>query len=129
MWHQRLGHINDRYLEKTSRAVLDLEDIEKKKGQIIHDSINCIACCKGKLAKKTIPSKQSPRATEVGERVHVDIDGPVGASSIEKHIYQVLFKDEYSNFRFVYTMKSRDETYGNMKKVVSSIMAETKMPV
>lgn len=55
-----------------------------------------MSCCLGKQQKFNIPRKESPRANEVGELLHMDIGGPVGAKTLAGNQYYILFKDEYS---------------------------------
>lgn len=129
LWHQRMGHINDRYLTKTSQAVIGMGELSLDRNKNLHDKIKCQACCIGKQTKKSIPLRQTPKASEIGQRLHVDIGGPVGATTISGGKYYILFKDEFTNYRFIFIMKSREEAHDNVKKVVAMIMADTKMNV
>lgn len=125
-----LGHINNRYLMKTSKAVREMEIVEESKSSNSpREVISCQAFCVGKQSKKSMPSRQSPRAQEVGQRVHVDIGGPVGATSLGGGKYYIPFKDEFSSYRFIYVMKSREEAYECIKKVVATIVADAKKNV
>lgn len=127
LWHQRMGHINTKYLVKTSKAVQGMEGLkEDRPDGSPHDTIKCQACCIGKQAKRPIPSRRSPRAEEVGQRVHVDVGGPVGATTLSGGKYYIIFKDEFSNYRFLFVMKSREEAHECIKKVVVAIIAYTK---
>lgn len=71
-----------------------------------------------------MPRASHPRAKVVGERVHVDICGPVGATTLQAKQYFILFKDEYSTFRWIYLMKSKDQAYDFLMKCVNEIEAE-----
>lgn len=78
------------------------------------------------VVSASIPLRQPPRATETGQRVHVDIGCLVGATTIGGGNYHVLSKDEYTTFRFIHIMKSRDETFDRIKKVVARFNADCK---
>lgn len=103
-----------------------LENMEKLKlTKSSYDKVDCVACCKGKLTKLNTPSRSEPRVQEIGERLHVDIGGSVDQSTISGADYYILFKDEYSNFRFIYILKSRDEAFDCIRKTVSQIKSDT----
>lgn len=131
LWHERCGHINVDYLLKTAKSVQGLEDLQNVKlsNNKSYESIDCVSCCKGKLAKQHLPRRSSEQATEVGERVHMDIGGPLGIATFNGDFYYLLLKDEYSSYRFVYTMKSRNEAFDHIKATVARIKAETKQDV
>lgn len=131
LWHERMGHINKATVLKTSKAVNGMGKIDHKRSQTrgLADRIDCESCKMGKQSKFPIPLSRRDRAKEVGERVHLDICGPVGEPTISGHKYFILFKDEYSNFRFIYFMKSREEAYECIRKTVARISADTKMHV
>lgn len=60
LWHQRMAHVNTRYLSKTSLAVVGMEELKADKNRSVHEKIDCQACCVGKQAKKSISSRQTP---------------------------------------------------------------------
>lgn len=122
-----MGHINNAYLKKTAACVKGFDKIEKVSlAKSSYDVIDCIACCKGKLAKLPTLLRTEPRATDIGERLHVDIGGPVGQSTPGGCDYYILFKDEFTNFRFIFILKSRSEAYDCIRKTLSRIMADTQ---
>lgn len=87
--------------------------------------INCDACLLAKHAMLPIPIFSRERATKVGECVHMDICGPVGAETVAGSKYFLLLKDEFSNYRFIYFMKTREEAYDNIKDCVAQVFADT----
>lgn len=128
LWHRRFGHINKQTIINTAGAVLGMTGLN---GIIIKDGsegdkISCLPCAMGKQTRSKIPSSSRERAKEIGEYIHMDICGPIGEATLNGGKYFFLLKDEYSNFRFVYIMKSRDEAFECLKKTVARIMAETK---
>lgn len=90
------------------------------------DIVSCDACCMAKRARVTIPRSTSARATEVGENVHFDICGPVGAETLGGSRYFILFKDEFSNFRSIHMMESRSEAYDIIRANVNWMKIEAK---
>ena len=128
LWHQRMAHVNDKYLLKTSAVVEGMTIQESNEACTSFNATKCAACCLGKQTRAHAPSRTSERAQEVGQRVHVDIS-EIGTRSYDGGRYFILFKDEMSNFRFVYVMKSRSEAFENIRKVVAQIAADTKMNV
>jgi len=92
----------------------------------VGDTISCQSCCIGKMSTLPTPLSTRQRATEVGQSLHSDICGPLGSPSLSGSNYIVIFKDEYSNFRFVYCLKSRSEAHDCLKKTIALIRAETE---
>lgn len=130
VWHERMGHINKNYVINTSKVVKGLSEITQNKStNSVAQVIDCTACCKGKMAKQPLPNRTSQRATEVGKRIHADIGGPVGASTYNQETYYILFKDEYSTFRFAWLMKSREEAFKRIEDVIRHIKANTNKEI
>lgn len=130
LWHERFGHINLPYLIKTASAVEGLTKLRSSKAPNSGCKvIECDGCAMGKLQRVHTPVRTTPRAGEVGECLHVDIGGPVGAKTLSNKSYYLLAKDEFSNYRFIATMKSRDETYDELRKIVARVKADTKQSV
>jgi len=129
MWHNRFGHINKRTILKMANEG-HVEGLEEIRGQQLAksktlDTIDCESCQKRKMSKLTIPLSTRTRSTRVGEVVHSDICGPLGKTSISGANYIVLFKDEASNYRFIYCVKTREETFECLKKTYARILADT----
>lgn len=53
----------------------------------------------------------------------------MGANSLGGGKYYIIFKDEFSNFRLLFIMKSREEAYDCIRKVVVIMMTDTKKNV
>ena len=65
------------------------------------DSELCEGCVYGKTHRRQFGTRI--RATKPGEVFHTDVCGPF-CYSLSNYRYFVLFKDDYSGFRFVYFM-------------------------
>lgn len=113
-WHIDLGHMN--YNDITKLA-------EVTKGMTINKStepVTCVVCKENKMTKQ--PSSQDDKptlATEALQRVHSDIQGPIGPPSREGHRYIINFVDEYSSMLFVYFLRSKDEATTAFKQFLS----------
>lgn len=89
LWHQRLGHVNERTIEnmvKTKSAINMKCDLNKKESTRCR-SVDCDASTLGKQARKTFPLSSRERAKKPGERIHVDLCGPIGEVSITGGTY------------------------------------------
>lgn len=131
LWHERFGHINKNSVVKTSKAVLGMNKLDDflSKNKDERSKIDCISCRIGKQSRLHFPSSSQERATSVGKAIHMDICGPFGEGSAEVKQYFILFKDEYSNYRFIYFLKSRDEAFDCIRETVATIYAETQKEV
>lgn len=100
LWHERLAHQNFKQVRK----------ILKKAGIVTNGNDQfCKACAKGKACKKAFP-KSTTRTKEVAELIHADLCGPMETNSLGGAKYFLLFKDDYSGYRKVYFLKTKEET-------------------
>ena len=100
LWHKRLGHTSYRKVkEMLSRAGVE-HDAEVE---------ICDACYKSK-SKRYISKDPMPRASRIGEIIHTDVFSvkPIG---INKERYFVLFTDDYSRARWMFTLKYKGEAH------------------
>lgn len=129
LWHERLGHVSRSTIVQMKKvgAVEGLEQCSFPSDAKASDRkvINCESCCQAKLARQPIPLSHSDRASRVGQVMHADICGPIGTATLSGAKYILLVKDEFSNYRFIYLMKSRDEAYECLRKVVIQLKADT----
>jgi hypothetical protein len=96
--HERFGHVNKRTLVDTANrkneSVIGFSDPSlslPKEGLV--ERIDCEACVLGKQARKHFICSNRSRVTTVGQRVHVDLCGPIGTETRYGCRYFVLFKD------------------------------------
>lgn len=130
LWHNRLGHNNRRNIRSMSQkgAAVGLPKLQGavRAARTAMQVINCRSCPLGKLAKLPIPSRSKPRSEVVGERLHVDICGPLGKPTLAGGNYIVLFKDEASNYRLVYIVRSRESAYDCLRSAVTFFESKNK---
>lgn len=98
LWHCRLAHNyrNNIVNMSKNRAAIGLPDFGEalQKQRTSQDVIKCISCSLGKQARMSFPRRSKPRATKIGERIHIDMCGPVDVSTLAGSKYFVLLKDE-----------------------------------
>ena len=106
LWHRRLG-----YLHHGTLKILQQISTGLPKGTLAQ-SDQCKGCTMGKFVKTTFHEKEN-RASMLLERIHTDVCGPLSVSSIEKHMYYVIFVDDYSRRCWIFFMQNKSETFSN----------------
>lgn len=96
-----MGHIGVKGLTSAVNGI-SFDD----SGEETHSS--CSTCAKANIKRFPFPRIASTRATNLLERIHCDICGPL-PPCYGSYQYFILFIDCYSRFIFVCFMKSRDE--------------------
>lgn len=117
-WHRTLGHANkERIIKCIENHELTVKATEKDQ------DIDCPDCPPGKGRHATHPSI-GRRAQEVGERVFIDLAGPI-LESIGGYKYFMLAKDEHSTYTYVYCLRNKSDTPIAMKKLFNEFEVET----
>jgi len=98
LYHERLAHQNKRHVKSVLKQAFDID--------VSLDSEFCEGCIFGKAHRLQFGTRV--RVTKPGELVHADVCGPF-CYSYSNYRYFVLFKDDYSGYRFVYFMKEKSE--------------------
>lgn len=78
----------------------------------------CHGCVFGKAHRLNFGKR--PRATWPGQILHTDVCGPF-CESYSNYRYFVLFKNDYSSFRFVYFLKYKSEVHAKLRQVLELI--------
>lgn len=133
LWHQRLAHVaRDTVVNMAKKgSVTGLPPIERDltKDRELGDQISCVSCKLAKFTRRTFPDSQRQRSKVAGEVIHADICGPIGVETLSGGRYFLLAKDEFSNYRFLFVMKSREEAYNLIRKCFAQISLDTKSSV
>ena len=90
LWHRRLDHLHHGTLKILQQISTGLP-----KGTLAQ-SDQSKGCTLGKFVKTNFHEKDS-RATTIRERIHTDMCGPFSVASTTKHMYYVIFVDEFSH--------------------------------
>lgn len=108
-WHERLAHQNIKYVR----------DFLRKTGVVYNDDWNnyvCEGCVYGKQHRISHPRNEKT-AENVLDLVHVDL-GEMNVPSLGGAKYFLLFKDDYSHFRTVYFLETKDEAVSRLHAFV-----------
>lgn len=119
VWHERLGHQNLAHVRKFLRD----NDIDFRQ-----EDFNCDGCAFGKLHRLSFDTREE-KSTRCGEIIHSDVCGPMNEDSYGGAKYYVLFKDDYSHFRFIFFLKQKSEVVEKFKIVVNIAEKQFGHPV
>lgn len=106
--HERLGHQNLIHV----RNFLKNNNID-----FIDENFDCDGCAYGKQHRLSFGMRLE-KSTVCGEIIHADVCGPIEIKSLAGSRYFVLFKDDYSHFRFVFFIKHKSEVIDKFKVVM-----------
>ena len=86
----------------------------------------CEGCAVGKNARQHFPKiRSSPRAEKPGLFFHTDVCGPMSQASLGQARYFLLYKDDFSGYRFVYCIKHKSDVLDCFKKLCKLVPQQT----
>lgn len=109
LWHERLGHLNYRYMQQmnSQKLVLGLPKVSCTDGV-------CLGCVLGKQHQDPFPKGKALRAIVPLELVHSDLMiFPTRSFSGAK--YALTFIDDFSRRSWVYFLKYKSEVFATFK--------------
>ena len=109
-WHQRLAHTELRAIKKSIPFTIGLESLKDRKV----DGHVCPDCMVGKAQRNPLPGI-STKDYEPMEQVHWDLVTAT-TPSLEGYNYALLLVDKATRYRWVYGMKTKDETFDMIRK-------------
>jgi len=120
LWHERLGHINMKYLQETVKkdAVRGIDP------ECLKEKVNCEKCHYGKITRSTFP-EASEYNYEIGEFLHTDLSGKIDTPSLGGANYFMIIKDDASAFRHVCYLKEKSEANKCMKTCIEFLERQT----
>lgn len=126
-WHAILGHAASDKIKQMARdnVVRGLKIVEETRHQVE----GCGDCQAGKGHRASHPSSQRQRVTEVLERIHMDLVGPIKVPSVGGQRFFILLRDEYSTHLFVEFMKNKGEVADILKTFVNTVSNITQRRV
>ena len=104
LWHRKLGHLHHGVLNILQQISTGLP-----KGTLAQLD-QCKGCTMGKFVKTTFHEKEN-HASVILERVHIDVCGPSLVASTSKHMYYVIYVDDYSPRCWIFFMQKKDQTF------------------
>lgn len=117
-WHKALGHAGR---DRVTKAIKDagLQIVGNNSDQ----EADCPDCPAGKGKHSSHPSIDR-RAESVGERVFIDLAGPIN-TSLSGFNYFLLSKDEFSTYTHVYCLRDKAQTHLALAKLFAEFEVET----
>lgn len=109
IWHERLGHQNLEYVRKF---------LKNNETDFVDEKFDCDGCAFGKLHRLSFKLR-TEKSTKCGEIIHMDVGGPIEIDSLGGARYYVIFKDDYSHFRFVYFLKNKSEVAKRVENLLN----------
>ncbi|CAB0040444.1 unnamed protein product [Trichogramma brassicae] len=108
-WHEKLAH----------QHVKHVKNILNRNGITYSDDWNNYVC-EGCVYGKQHRASHQKTAKETLELVHVDL-GEMDVRSLGGAKYFLLFKDDYSHYKTVYLLKTKDEAVAKLKAYVKLV--------
>ena len=109
LWNRRFAHLHYRALLTVSKAVIGILELQAN-----HESV-CKGCAQGKNVKSPFPSSDN-KAKGILDIVHLDVCGPMTATSLSRYVYYVSFIDDYSRKTWIYFLKGKNEVFNKFKE-------------
>ena len=117
-WHEQLAHQNMKHIKTfLRRNNIEFSDCDK-------DYI-CQPCLAGKQHRLSFENSSS-RASAPLKLVHTDLCGPMETASLGNSRYFLLFKDDYSAYRYVYFLQHKSEVKTCLEKFINLAERETE---
>ncbi|GFR24434.1 retrovirus-related Pol polyprotein from transposon TNT 1-94 [Trichonephila clavata] len=113
LWHERLCHQNKAHVKDILRKYQIKGDAK--------DSQICDGCCYGKQSRGPFGTRKQ-RATTPGELINIGVCGPMQQQSLGGAKYYVCFKDDFTKYRRVFFMQSKNE----VSKCLETFLNEAK---
>ncbi|GJW92070.1 putative ribonuclease H-like domain-containing protein [Tanacetum coccineum] len=117
LWHRRLGHINFKTMNKLVRGNL----VRGLPSKTFENNHTCVACQKGKQHKASCKTKTVSSISQPLQMLHMDLFGPTFVKSLMKKMYCLVVTDDYSRFRWVFFLATKDETSEILKTFITGI--------
>ncbi len=110
LYHERLGHQNKRHVKS---KILQEFGIDVKMNSEL-----CEGCIYGKAHRLKFGTRE--RATKPGQLFYTDVCGPF-LHSQRGYRYFVLFKDDFTRYRYVYFIKEKSEVSEKIAQVIAEV--------
>ena len=112
LWHQRLGHLHEKGLQKCiDKGYLNGSTVTK-----INRLSFCEGCVAGKFDRKPFVAVGEIRSRRKLELVHSDVCGPMQTASIGGAKYFVTFIDDYTRCCSVFFLRHKSEVFDKFKE-------------
>ena len=105
LWHEKLGHLNERDLKLMTNRNL-VYGLNFKSDDKLSE---CEVCLREKLTRLPFPKASKKRTQDLLEIVYSDVCGPMRGQSVGGKRYFVTFIDDKLRWGEVYYIKSKSE--------------------
>jgi hypothetical protein len=113
IWHCRLGHINEKRIEKFYKdGLLSSFNFES------FDT--CQSCLFGKMTKTPFTG-QSERASDLLELVHTDLCGSMSSLARGSFQYFITFTDDFSRYGYIFLTRHKSESFKKFKEFQNEV--------
>nr|GEV56426.1 putative reverse transcriptase, RNA-dependent DNA polymerase [Tanacetum cinerariifolium] len=125
LWHQRLGHVNFKTINKLVKGNL----VGGLPTKVFENQNTCVACMKGKQHRASCKSKPVSSVYQPFFRLHMDLFGPTFVKSLNKKSYCLVITDDYSRFTWVFFLATKDETSPILKTFITGLENQLSLKV
>nr|GFA31989.1 hypothetical protein [Tanacetum cinerariifolium] len=125
LWHRRLNHLNFGTLNELAR-----NDLVRGLPLLKYDKDHlCPSCQLGKSKKASHPLKTEKSNKEILSLLHMDLCVPMRTESINKKRYVLVIMYDYTKFRWVRFLCTKDETPAVFEKFLKNSQLALKATV
>nr|GEV08646.1 hypothetical protein [Tanacetum cinerariifolium] len=117
LWHNRLGHLNFKTMNKLVRHNL----VRGLPSKCFKNDHTCVSCLMGKQHKASCKTKLVHSVSKPLRTLHMDLFGPTSVSSLNHKWYCLVVTDDFSRFTWTFFLKTKDETSGILRNFITEI--------
>ena len=117
--HARLGHLSWSTLQRINNQV---KPIPKR------TLSTCEGCLLGKSTRRTFKESHT-RQTKPFALIHMDLAGPMRTRSIQGSFYYYVLVDDYTRFKWVLFIQTKDQALERFKTFVTFITTQFNTPI
>jgi hypothetical protein len=125
LWHCRLGHINNNYIN----MMLKNKMVHKLDLKPQNTSDHCDSCTLAKFSRKPFKPIGQTQSKHQLELLHIDLIGPINPESLGKSSYAMTIVDDFSRKIFVKTMPSKSDVPETLKDFIVHVENLTSLRV
>ncbi|MGI4816432.1 MAG: reverse transcriptase domain-containing protein, partial [Janthinobacterium lividum] len=118
-WHEALGHQNKRHVKNF---------LEDRGVTVKPEAVFCESCVLGKHCRMTF-GERVEKSKQPGELIFADVCGPMQVDDICGNKYFLVFKDDFSSYRKVYLIKTKDEVKSLLPNFVELVKVQTDVKI
>lgn len=107
VYHERFTYQNKRHVKQILKWLdIDVSNAEEN---------FCDGCALGKMHRLSL-KQRTDHPKGLGELIHADVNRPMNTVSMGGVRYYVCFKDDYSKFRRIFSLKHKNEVCRKLER-------------